>query len=311
MERKSYLCRGAGLAWGRKRYFFWMYAASLVLAGIGALAWARTVNEILDHSLAADRLVHGFDVATFFALLSNPGMDIHADAQSSMFLIFVYFLVILFLTPGIVFSFVHDEKPSTGNLFKASGAYFWSFVRLVLWTALICLPILGLLSGIRGAVLKAVDARTGDERVDFAVAVGTQLIIGVIAILLRIWFDLAEFHLVRREDRKSRKTIGPAWRAMWSAPARLFGIHLAPMIAVWTAFAAGAWLWYHLPSAQVWMAFLLGQAMTMCLIAARYWQRAAEAAWFVANVRAELPKETEPGIPLPIAPTAATEPAGQ
>lgn len=52
-------------------------------------------------------------------------------------------------------------------------------------------------------------------------------------------------------------------------------------------FALGAWAWWHVPSASVWLAFLVGQGMTLALLAARYWQRASEAAWFTANVPEE------------------------
>lgn len=303
MENKGFLRRGAALAWGRKRYFAWLYAASFLFAGVGALAMAHQAGALLNHSLDADRLLHGFDVAALFAVISNPAVDLGAVAQVSALLLALYFLAVLLLTPGIVFSFVHVEPPSTENLFRASGRYFWSFVRLLLWTLLFAGIIVGGLNAVRAALLKFTDNRTGDERVLLAVSLSTLAVVLVVEVFLRLWFDLAEFLLVRRADRASRRTLLPAWRALRRAPLRLFAIHVVTALAGWIVFALGAWLWWHAPSASVWLAFLLGQGMTLALLAARYWQRASEAAWFIANV----PLDVAEPAPLP-APVALAAP---
>lgn len=297
MERTGYLRQGATLAGKRKRYLGWLYAANLGLAAIAAAAAARQAGAVLGHSLAADRLLHGFDVATLLAVLMNPGVSTSALSQVSMAMAGLYFLAVLFLTPGIVYSFVHGEPPSTAGLFRRSGEYVWAFVRLTLWTALIALPVLGGLNAGRRLLLKAVDARTGDERIALAVSLATLAVIVVVAYFLRLWFDLAEFHLVRRPDRATRKTLRPAWRALRRAPWRLFGIHLACALAGGVVFALGAWAWWHLPSASVGLAFLVGQGMTLALVAARYWQRASEAAWFTVNVSEEAPVAV--AVPVP------------
>lgn len=304
MENKGYLRRGAALAWGRKRYFAWLYAASFVFAGVGALALAHQAGALLNHSLEADRLLHGFDVATLTAVVSNPGMDLGALAQVSGLLLVLYFFAVLLLTPGIVFSFVHREPPSTANLFRASGQFFWSFVRLLLWTLLFVGVIVGGLNAGRAALLKLTGNRTGDERVLLAVSLSTLAVVLVVEIFLRLWFDLAEFHLVRRSDRATRRTLRPAWRALRTAPLRLFGIHVVTALAGWIVFALGAWLWWHAPSASVWPAFLLGQGMTLALLAARYWQRASEAAWFSANVPLDV---AEPAPALAAVPLAVPQ----
>jgi hypothetical protein len=311
MGRTGYLRQGASLAGNRKRYLAWLYAASLGLAGIAAAAAAHQAGAVLDHSLAADRLLHGFDVATLIAVLMNPGVSTSALSQLSTAMAALYFLAVLFLTPGIVYSFVHGEPPSTAALFRRSGEYFWAFVRMTLWTALIALPTLGALNAGRRLLLKAVNARTGDERIALAVSLATLAVIVVVAYFLRLWFDLAEFHLVRRADRATRKTLRPAWRALCRAPGRLFAIHFACALAGGVVFAFGAWVWWHLPSPAVGLAMLVGQVMTMALIAARYWQRASEAAWFSANVPEEAPIALAAPLPAEPPPAEPAPPLGE
>ena len=53
---------GAHLLWRRQRVLWWLYGINLFLGLIGTLPTANNIGAVLNHSLAAEHLVKGFDV---------------------------------------------------------------------------------------------------------------------------------------------------------------------------------------------------------------------------------------------------------
>ena len=71
-EKTNLISAGADIAGRNKRYVIWFYILNLVFAHFGAAAFSDQAHGILDHSLYADKLLHGFNVAVFTELLARP-----------------------------------------------------------------------------------------------------------------------------------------------------------------------------------------------------------------------------------------------
>ncbi|MGH9710080.1 MAG: hypothetical protein ACRD37_06005, partial [Candidatus Acidiferrales bacterium] len=63
---------GAGLVWRRQRVLWLIFAVNLILALFSIRGIAGRTGDVLNHSLASDRLVHGFDVAALGGLAQQP-----------------------------------------------------------------------------------------------------------------------------------------------------------------------------------------------------------------------------------------------
>ena len=63
---------GAHVLWRRQRVVWWLYCINLSLGLIGTLPMANNVGAVLNHSLAAQHLVKGFDLSFFAELAGVP-----------------------------------------------------------------------------------------------------------------------------------------------------------------------------------------------------------------------------------------------
>lgn len=294
---KGYVGRGAGLARRDWPCFVWLYLANLLIALFATEDFTVQVARVLNPSLEAQRLAHGFDVSTFLDLLLRPDVSPRALVPGSVLFAVLFALVTLFLTPGIVQSFLSDEHLRMGEFFQACGKWYWRFF----WFTVLTLPIfgisLGVLSAIRDALLTWA-GKSPDPKLYFYVGLVTLLGIWLVAVVLRLWFDLAQFSMVH--SGKFWRSIATGLRLLCQGFFRLFWIYFSITLVGWLGLAAGVWLWIKLPPERVGLAFLLGQAILVLWLFTRYWQRAAEALWFRAHA---------PAVEAPVPPPVQIEPA--
>lgn len=289
--------------------FAWLYLANLVVALFATSDFASQVGGVLNSSLEAQRLARGFDVPVFLDLLLRPDVTPRALVGGSVLAALLFVLVTLFLTPGIVGSFLSDEHLRMGPFFQACGAWLWRFVRLTVLTTLIFGVVLGVLNALRGALLDAAD-KSPNPRIYFYAGLGSLLVMWLAAIKLRLWFDLAQFHLVHSGERKVRRAIPAGFRLLRQGFRRLFWTYCWISLLGWIGLAAGLWVWVKLPPQRVGLAFLVGQAVLILWLGTRYWQRAAGALWFREHAPVVAPAEIAPAAPEPAAaPPASPLPA--
>jgi len=293
----GYIGRGAGLARRDWPGLAWLYLSNLVLAALASTALSAEFGSVLNTSLEAQRLAHGFDLAVFLDLLLRPEVTPRLLAPASLSFAIAFGLVTLFLTPGIVQGFLSEEHPRRGAFFQACGHWFWRFF----WFAVLTLPVFGIVLGVlslaRDALLSWAE-KSPEPRLYFYVGLGTLLVMWVAAVVLRLWFDLTQFALVH--SGKFWRSIATGFRLLRRGCFRLFWIYFSISLVGWLGLAAGLWLWVKLPPERVGLAFLLGQAILILWLGTRYWQRAAEALWFREHAPA-----LEPAVAAPPAPVAA------
>jgi hypothetical protein len=284
-ENVNLVFASAAIARRNKRYIVWFYLLNLVFAHFGASAFSDAAHNILDHSLYADKLLHGFNLGVFTELLTRPefGAMPSATHPAIMFAV-VFFLNSLVFMPGVLLGYASDHRLPRDEFFRACGRNVWRFVRLFLFFAIIAGIVAGVLFGGLNALVTAAD-KTSNERLPFFTQLVGTVIILLLLTIIRIWFDLAQTEVVLRDQPAVRKAIAAGFRRTRRNLGRLVGSYVVIAIVALAILVAGILLWYAIvPPASVLGAFIVGQAMMLLLLAMRFWQRATAVAFYVREM---------------------------
>jgi hypothetical protein len=148
---KTFLA-GAAIVWRHHRVLWLVYFANLLLALVGARGAVARTGEILNHSLTAERLVHGFNLGTYGELALHPSLPFSASRPMMLFSAILFALFMLFATGGVLAEYYEDRRLTPGNFFQACGEHFWRFLRLMIWFAFALIPV-GILIRLAGGPL--------------------------------------------------------------------------------------------------------------------------------------------------------------
>jgi hypothetical protein len=284
-ENVNLVFASAAIARRNKRYIVSFYLLNLAFAHFGASAFSDAAHNILDHSLYADKLLHGFNLGVFTELLTRPefGAMPSATHPAIMFAV-VFFLASLVFMPGVLLGYASDHRLPRDEFFRACGRNVWRFVRLFLFFAIIAGIVAGVLFGGLNALVTAAD-KTSNERLPFFTQLVGTVIILLLLTIIRIWFDLAQTEVVLRDQPAVRKAIAAGFRRTRRNLGRLLGSYVVIAIVALAILVAGILLWYAIvPPGSVLGAFIVGQAMMLLLLAMRFWQRATAVAFYVREM---------------------------
>jgi hypothetical protein len=265
-----------------KRYILWFYLLNFALAWLGAAAFSKSAHGILDHSLYADRVLHGLDLGVLGEMIERPEFGPRRSSEApALIFAFLFLLASLLLMPGVLLSYSSDHRISREEFFRACGRNLWRFVRLAVVFALIAGIVTGIGFLMQGAGMNALDSSSQDDR---RLALVEWLSLGLMFLCLtgiRIWFDLAETDVVLREQPAVRKSILWAFRAILRNFFPLLGTYLLAAITAAVILLAGIFLWHLVvPPQSVVGAFLVSQVTLLLLLASRFWQRAMAVAFY-------------------------------
>jgi hypothetical protein len=266
----------AGLVWRHQRLLWWISAMNLALAWLGSLAVRATLSRVLDHSLESARLVTGFDISTLVLLLERPEIPTRSLAMGSSGAAAIFLLTMLMIEGGLVTVYLEDRKLSGAEFFCNCGRYFGRMVRLGLCSAV---PF-GLLMAAYGSVASyagKLSDNAAQERLGFYVQAASVLAIGLVALLVRLWFDLAQARLVHGDERGILRELGRSFRLAFRS--RLYGQYIGIGLFAAASLAIGSLVWVSLPHAAIGASFAVLELMTVSQIASRLWLKAASARW--------------------------------
>jgi hypothetical protein len=264
----------------------WTYAANLLFAVLAGVPLASGLAPYLDHSLAAKNIAGTIDTSYLRELVIQvrPTAFFPMMLHTAVWLNVVQVLLLFVLFAGSVFIYVSAEPPRLSVLLRGGIAYFWRFVRAAIVAGVAATLILGLLLGIRGLLLD----RAGNVYVGRQIFVYSAISAGLIlllALVVRLWWDLVEVYIVRNAmdgERRIQPALLPALRLLFRNFFRTFGSFLVAGLAGVFAFTLCLFLWRLLPAHRVWMACLLAQLGLFVLLAGRFWQRGVEATLVMA-----------------------------
>jgi hypothetical protein len=276
-ERKGVVAAGFSLLWRRQGVLWWMFIVSLVLGGLGALPATINIGHALNHSLAGQQLTTRFDLGMYNELLRVPEVDISRYDPAVGVSVFVFFLFMLFAMGGILESYRQDRRLTTGEFFAASGAFFWPFVRLLL-LSIIPFVIVGMIYQGLSKLADYIGDRAIADQVGIFSSIGAVIIFMLLALWVRLWFDLAQVRAVVQNERgmwrNLWKSLGITWRA------GLYWRYVFIALIAWIVIAIALVLWAHVPSAATPMIFLSLELMIFAQLATRLWQLASAMTWY-------------------------------
>lgn len=268
-----------------KRYILWFYLLNVTLAWFGASAFDEHAHKILDHSLLAASLLHGFDVATLTEMLARPefGPKMASAEPAGYFAAFFFLLTALFL-PGVLQGYASTYRLPREDFFRACGRNLWRFIRLTIVAGALMGTIAGGMYFIRDLPSAAGELST-NELLPFYISMASLIVIFLLMTTLRIAFDLAQTDLVLSDQGPVRKSIGVGFRHMWRNLGRLLGSYVVTTIVALFLLVLGLWIWMKfVPPASVFGGVVVSQLTLLLLLIPRFWQRGVAVTYYLQNM---------------------------
>jgi hypothetical protein len=283
-----------------KRYIVWFYLLNVMLAWFGAGAFNNQVHSMLDHSLRADYLLHGFHLATFIEMFARPEFEPGmASVASSMRFAFLFFLLTALFVPGVLQGYAATYRLPREEFFRACGRNLWRFVRLLIVAAIVMGVVAGALFGLQGALQKKA-AESTNELLLPEVRFAGLLVIFLIMTVVRIWFDLAQADVALGDQPAVRKSIAVSFRHMRRNLGPLFGSYLVTTFVAAIMLVVGIFIWIKLvPPASLLGAVLVSQLTLLLLLIPRFWQRGIAVSYYLRDMVEPIP--VVPFTPAPVA----------
>ncbi len=292
------LGEGFRRVWRYQRVLWFIFFINFAMGHFSAGPIVHKLDAT-DHSLYAQRLVNTFDVGAFSALASNPEVKLFEAAGSPVSWSIVFFIIMLFLTGGILEAYRSGRKLTTREFFEGCGSYFWGWVRLLILMLIVLVPL--------GILAYVISDRTGTMLADAAEKTGYwfffagMLVLGLLAMFVRLWFDMAQVRAVVEEDPGMWRNAVRAFKLTTGNFTTLFWMYLRISIVGWLVFGAGLYLWSRMPSARfVWTIFFL-EIVIAIGFGVRLWQRACEMIWYQRRFLSPLTNPVDaPAAPAPL-----------
>jgi len=315
------LMGGLRLVISRPGAVLWTYAFNLGVGVLFSLRLHAQLGDLLNHSMASERLNSAFDLGTLASALLRMQHNAPATGVSNLLGVPVYWLFYLVLVPGSLFCY-QTAAPSHLAIMTSLGLqFFWRFVRITCLTMLVSAVVLGPL-----ILLQFFWADHVSQSLMGVMALLLQLpgvaVILLVAAMLRLYFDLVEVYTVHlndqfrasgKPDRRVRRTLLPALRVMVRELPRALGSFLFLAVlgfaVVLTALRTVAHL---IAQDNIVLIYLVAQIGFFAMLFTRFWQRGAETILALDNPipleKTMLDTDPEDQQPLPQVPDAQSDP---
>jgi hypothetical protein len=276
---------GALLVCGRQRVLWLIYVANFVLAYFATRETNERIAAILDHSLAAGQLVHGFNLGALGSLAANPESPFGGSISASLSGAILFTVFTIFATGGILATYYSGQRLHAGAFFEACGHHFWRFVRLTIYLLIMLIPVF-----ILGEIAYQVYGRVDRQSISPMSAVHffeAAVVVALLLICVRVWFDMAQVIAVAEDERRMYKALHRSATLMRHNFLSLYWLYLRVSLVSWIVFAIGLHIWMtHLRPESILGPFLLSQFLIIFWQGCRLWQRASECLWYREHQRA-------------------------
>lgn len=284
-DNKGLVAAGASLVWRRQRLLWWVFVVNFALGLMGSAGARSQLDKLLGHSLASEGLAKGFDLGMFFELVDRPEANLMRSAGSSVLFAALFPLFMLFVTGGILAVYREDRKFTAGDFFAASGAFFWRFVRLALFSIVPFGILFGMLSGVNKLADylgdRAVSAKAG-----FEILLTGTILVTLLLLFVRLWFDIAQVRAVVQDEPNMWPNLWKALGISWRNAGTLFRVYLCISGVAWVTLAVGLWLWTKFKPTWTPATFVLLEFIILLQLLTRLWQRASSVTWYKRHAEA-------------------------
>jgi len=197
---------GASLVWGRQRVLWLIYVVNFALVYFATRGTNERIAAILNHSLAAGQLVNGFNLGALGSLAANPESPFGGSISASLSGAMLFTVFMIFATGGILATYYSGQRLHAGAFFEACGHHFWRFVRLTIYLLIALIPV-SILAEITHRVYDRIDKQSlSPMRAVHFLEVAVVVIL-LLLICIRVWFDMAQVIAVAEDERRIRKAL--------------------------------------------------------------------------------------------------------
>lgn len=192
------------------RVVLFFYFGALILALLGALPLRAALQAQAGNSVMLTDLIKGFDYTFLNDFLQNYGAAVAPMINQPLWMLGLFFLLLIFLTSGLVTLLVLQTKSYDRSIFwTGSATYFWRMLRLTIFFLILQGILLGLFALLYWKVTKGWSTDVLDNE---AILTGAfrwiiPLYIAVAAIVW-MWQDYAKIYLVKKDSRWIWPAIG-------------------------------------------------------------------------------------------------------
>lgn len=281
-ERSGSLAAGFSLVWRRQRVLWWVFVVNVVCGGLGAVSALATLSHALRHSLAGEKLSKGFDLGMLAELVRLPAVSLMRSTVPSYVMVFLFLLFFLFVSAGIVETYRDDRSLTAGEFFAASGAFFWRFVRLALLSIVPFVIVALIYQGLSKAADHIGDRAIADQ-VGIFLSLAAFVIFLLLALWVRLWFDLAQVRAVVLSERGMWRNTWRAWRFTWRNLRHLYGMYFVISLVAWITLIIGLVIWAHLPPTTSGLTLLILELIVFAQVMTRLWQLSSATTWYLRN----------------------------
>ncbi len=294
--------------WRRQRVLWLLYFVNLILGFVGTRGIVTRTGEILNHSLEAGRLVHGFDLGAYTDLMLHPGLPFSGSRPMLVYSAILFTLFMLFATGGLLSAYYQDRRMNTGDFFRACGEHFWPFLRLMISFAIAMSPV-GILTRLSGVAYNRVEERSISPLSAVHVLEAAAVVIILLSMCVRLWFDMAQVIAVAEGETRMRRALKFSAILLWHNFGSLFWLFARVSLVGWIGFYLGMRVWMtHLGPESLGGSFVVSQAVIVFWLATRLWQRASETLWYrQSTATLSVPEPVMPPLqvaPAPLEPVA-------
>lgn len=298
---KTFLA-GAALVWRRQGVLWLLYIAVLFLAFVGTRGAVARSATILNHSLAADRLVHTFNLGAYYELILHPAAPFGGSRPMLVYSSILFALFALFTTGGALAAYLLDRRVAAAEFFGACGEQLGRFLRLLACFVIALVPI-GIMGTLSGILFHRIEERSNSPFASFHFLEGAAAIILLLLMCVRLWFDLAQVIIVAENEPKVRRALRRSASLLRQNFGSLFWLYARISLVGWVGSYVGVRIWLtHLQPESIGASFFVTQAIILFSLATRLWQRASEVLWYQQRLFSLT-------VPEPVAPLAPVAPA--
>ncbi|HSR70266.1 MAG TPA: hypothetical protein VLU25_20220 [Acidobacteriota bacterium] len=289
--------RGIAASLSVKRFIFWMWLVSFLLAFAPALILSHQIEDSLGSSAKAEALAQGYDdrwylefeaeakalAASFDPTVAGAGAVLnavdafltgeHLDYFPGVVLIgALYLLVWIWAAGAILTAFESGQAPSLPQCAADGTRYFFRFLRLFVLSGLAYLVIFGWLMPFLEEHVESVSRDIVDERMAFFWYLLAYLVAWILLLIVNLVFDYAKIVTVIEDRRSMLGATLRSLRLVFSHPLQaisLYGLNLLlalVFLIIYTALAPGA-------SQASWAAVIWALFLGQLYIASRIFTR--------------------------------------
>jgi hypothetical protein len=278
-DQKGPVAAGFALLWRRQSVLWWVFVVNALCGALGAGPATIRTARALSHSLAGQKLTNGFDMGIFIELMRVPSVDLMRYSTSSYLFAFLFVLFMVLVTGGILETYRQDRRLDTGDFFAASGAFFWRFVRLML-LSIIPFAIVGMIYQGLSKQADHIGDRAIADQVGIFLSLAAFIIFLLLALWVRLWFDIAHVRAVARNERGMWRNLWASWRITWHDSRHLFRIYFCISLVAWVTLVIGLVIWAHVPPTALPLSFFLLELIVFAQLMTRLWLLASATTWY-------------------------------